>query len=287
MPGSSPTVRRRRLAAELLRLRKAAGKTMEEAGTLLECAPSKIARMESPNGGGVKLRDIRDLVTWYGASEEELEPLLNLARESREKGWWTAYAEALSSPYEVYVGLEAEAVSVMNFEIGLVPGLLQTEEYARAILHAYEMTDRLSAESERKLEVKTARQQRLDGPDPLRCWAIVDEAALRREVGGRSVMIDQLGHIQEIARRPHVTFQVLPYTAGAHPAMVGPFVVLGFPEQADPDVVYIDSDTGGLYLEREAEVDRYSLMFDHLRAVALSPAESVKFTTAMAKELKS
>lgn len=269
--GQGPTVRRRRLASELRRLRESAGLTIDEVGDKLECSASKISRIETGHVG-VTPRDARDMLELYGLPGDEREALVQLAREARTRGWWHKYNEVFTG---AFVGLEADASSLHAFQALLVPGLLQTEHYARAVFRAMRPDD-TEPEIERRVSARMERQRLLTDPAPPEYWAVVDEAVLHREVGGPEVMAEQLSRLVQAATLPHVTIQVVPFDAGAHPGMEGPFLILGFPEQADPDVVYVDSTAGGVYLEMPADVRRYSLMFDHLRATALKPDDSVR-----------
>ncbi len=268
--GHGPTVRRRRLAGELRRLREKAALTIDEVGEKLECSASKISRIETGHVG-VTPRDVRDMLELYGVRGEDQEALVQLAREARKRGWWHAYNEVFTG---AFVGLEADASSLKAFQALLVPGLLQTERYAHAVIRAMR-PDAEDVEIERRVAARMTRQRLLRDPNPPEYWAVIDEAVLHRAVGGRDVMAEQFTQLCEIARLPHVTIQVVPFETGAHPGMEGPFLILGFPEFADPDVVYVDTTSGGFYLEMEADVRRYTLMFDHLRAAALKPDDSV------------
>ncbi|EHR50455.1 Helix-turn-helix protein [Saccharomonospora marina XMU15] len=279
--GQGPTVRRRRLASELRRLRERAELTIDEVGEKLECSASKISRIETGHVG-VTPRDARDMLELYGVRGDEQEALVQLAREARKRGWWHAYNEVFTG---AFVGLEADASSLRAFQALLVPGLLQTERYARAVIHAMR-PDAADAEIERRVAARMTRQRLLSDPNPPEYWAVVDEAVLRRVVGGPEVMAEQLGRLADIAQLPHVTIQVVPFGAGAHPGMEGPFLILGFPEQADPDVVYVDSTSSGVYLELEPDVRRYALMFDHLRAAALGPDDSVNVIADAARRFE-
>ncbi|WP_007024754.1 helix-turn-helix domain-containing protein [Saccharomonospora iraqiensis] len=275
--GHGPTVRRRRLAGELRRLREAAQLTIDDVADRLECSASKVSRIETGQVG-VTPRDARDMLELYGVTGDEQEALVQLAREARKRGWWHAYNEVFTG---AFVGLEADASSLRAYQALLVPGLLQTERYARAVIRAMRPGAEES-EIERRVAARRARQRLLSEESPPEYWAVVDEAVLHRVVGGPEVMAEQLSRLAEAARSPHVTVQVVPFGAGAHPGMEGPFLILGFPEQADPDVVYVDSTSSGLYLEMESDVRRYARMFDHLRAAALKPDDSVDVITGAA-----
>lgn len=209
---------------------------------------------------------------------------MSLARQAREKGGWRRYDSVLSNPYSVYIGLETDVASIRTYQAQLLPGLLQTEDYARAVVKATRPTYRPS-EVEKIVAVRMARQKVLDKDDPVTLWAVLDEAVVRRLVGGSAVMREQLGQLIEASERPNVTIQVMPYAAGAHAAMEGPFVILGFAAPASPAIVYLEGLTSGLYLESDTEIDDYMLAFDHLRANALGPDQSMALVTAVAKEL--
>ncbi|HEV2778586.1 MAG TPA: helix-turn-helix transcriptional regulator [Actinophytocola sp.] len=268
--GNSPTVRRRRLASELRRLREAAGLTIDEVGDKLECSASKISRIETGHVG-VTPRDVRDMLELYPVDEDQREALVQLAREARKKGWWHAYNEVFTG---AFVGLESDAAFLHAHQALLVPGLLQTEDYMRAVMKAIR-PDHREEEIERKVAARLTRQKLLTDAQPPEYWAIIDEAVLRRVVGGPEVMRGQLRRLIEVGSLPHVTLQVVPFGAGAHAGMEGPFMILGFPEPADPDVVYVENTISGSYLEEPSDVYRYTLMFDHLRAAAMKPADTL------------
>jgi transcriptional regulator with XRE-family HTH domain len=282
---SSPTVKRRRLAAELRRRRDQAGMTIEEVAEQLEWSAAKISRIENSRVS-VLPRDVKFLLRTYGAEEggEEWEALLVLSRESRQKGWWRAHGDAIPEFFETYVGLEADATTLRTYESEFVPGLLQTEDYAQAV-HRAVMITASDDEIEKLVAVRMARQSRLTEPDPPQIWAVVNEAVIRRVVGGHAVMGAQLGRLAEASRQPNVTLQVVPFTVGAHAGMDGAFHILSFPGPSDPDVVYIDYHKGTLYLEKPPEIQRYTLMFDHLRAAALPVGQSRDLIARVADEL--
>ena len=278
----SPTVRRRRLALELRRLREAARLTCEEVAEHLECSTSKISRIETGRVS-VSPRDVRDMLDLYGVSAQQGASLVQLARDSRQKGWWHAYSDTIQPRFATYIGLESAASEIRIYEVTLIPALLQTEDYARTVITAGIVGgDRDGVE--RNVEVLMARQPPLTSDDPPRLWAVLDEAALRRTVGGAGLMRLQLDHLLDLSRLPNVAIQVIPFGAGAHPAMGRPFVILAFPERADPDVVYLEDLTSALYVEDVDEVDRYNMFFNHLRATALSFEDSSALITAAIKE---
>jgi transcriptional regulator with XRE-family HTH domain len=278
--GPSPTVRRRRLAGELRRLRDDSNLTIDEVAEKLECSASKISRIETGNVG-VTPRDARDLLELYGVAEDKREALVQLAREARQKGWWHAYSEVFTGSF---VGLEQDAASLHTHQALLVPGLLQTERYTRAV-HRAIRPDVQESEVDRRGKARMERQRLLTDPNPPEYWAVIDEAVLNRTVGGPSVMREQLSHLVDVAALPNVTLQVVPFNAGEHAGMEGSFLILGFPEQADPDVVYVEYTTSGVYLEQPSDVRRYTVMFDHLRATALKPDDTVAMIKRAADRL--
>jgi len=279
----SPTVRRRRLGIELRRLREATDYTIEDVAKHLECSGSKVSRIETGKGM-LRIRDVRDMLDLYGvADEDRRDLLLTMAREGQQKGWWTEYEP--SAGLEIYIGLEAEAASCRHYHSHVVVGLLQTEDYARALLRAVRVTDP-PEEIERLVALRLRRQSILHRePRPLDLWAVVDEAVLRRPIGGKAVMREQLMHLIEICELPNVTLQVLPFARGAHAGLDGSFVIMGFPDPTDMDVVSVESPAGNIYLEKAEDLRRYTLRFDHLRAEALPTDESVRSIHEVAKEL--
>jgi len=268
------------LVNELRRLREAAGLTIEEVAEKLECSASKVSRIETGRVGAGP-RDVRDMLGLYGVDSAQVDELVQLAREARRKAWWTAYGDVVPGPY---VGLEAEAESVRTYQALLIPGLLQSEGYIRALIRQVSL-DVSDEEVDRRVQVRAARQALLVEDDPLTLWVVLDEAALRRLVGGPEVMREQLDRLREVATLPNVTLQVVPFSAGGHAGMDGPFVILGFPEHRDPDMVYIESTRRGVYLEHKDDVRRYAHMFEQLTASALTPDESDALIAAVAREL--
>jgi transcriptional regulator with XRE-family HTH domain len=279
----SPTVRRRRLALELRRLREAARLTCEEVADHLECSASKISRVETGRVS-VSPRDVRDMLDLYGVPAEQRESLVQLARDSRQKGWWHAFSDTMQPQMATYVGLESAASEIRIYEVSLIPGLLQTEDYARAVIRAG-MMNSPSEDVERKVALRMARQPAVTRDDPPKIWAVLDEAALRRRVGGAGLMRLQLEHLLAQAALPNVAVQVIPFAGGAHPAMGRPFIILVFPERVDTDVVYLEDLTSALYVEDIAEVDRYNVFFNHLRATALSFDDSSALIASVLKEM--
>jgi transcriptional regulator with XRE-family HTH domain len=278
----SPAVRRRRLALELRRLREAARLTCEEVADHLECSASKISRVETGRVS-VSPRDVRDLLDLYGVPVVERDSLVQLARDSRQKGWWHAFSGTMPPQFATYVGLECAACEIRIYEVSLIPELLQTADYARAVIRSG-MMNSPREDVERQVALRMARTPALARDNPPKIWALLDEAALRRQVGGAGVMQRQLEHLLAQAALPNVAVQVIPFGGGAHPAMGRPFIILVFPERADTDVVYLEDLTRALYLEDVADVDRYNVFFNHLRATALSPDDSSLLISSILKE---
>jgi transcriptional regulator with XRE-family HTH domain len=278
--GSSPTLRKRRLVSELRRLREAADLTIEDVAGRLECSASKISRIETGRVG-VTPRDVRDMLSAYGADRSTLDELVQLARDARRRAWWDEFGDVAPGRY---VGFEADADQVRTYQGLMVPGLLQSEDYTRALIRAV-LPDAAPAEVDRRVELRKARQALLAEKDPLRLHAVVDEAALRRLVGGREVMAGQLRRLNEAGEQPNITLQVASFEAGGHAAMDGPFVILSFPEQSDPAVVYIESPKGDVYWEQPSDVARYSDLFARLSAESLDPAASSALIGRVAREL--
>ena len=274
MPGErqTPTVRLRRLAAELRSLRTAAGLTRDEVAARTGINVATLYRIEHARVRP-QTRTLRTLLGLYGADEPQQAALAGLLRDARQRGWLHAYQSGLPEQYTTYIGLEGEARSAWNYESLFVPGLLQTEDYARAVIRAgFPSAGR--DEIEGRVKVRIERQEVLHGATPLELWGIVDEAAVRRQVGGAGVIRAQLRWLLDATQLPHVTFQVIPFGAGAHAGMPGSFVFMQFAEATISDVVYIDHMAGELFLEEEMNVRRYKLVFEHLRAVAVSPGAS-------------
>jgi transcriptional regulator with XRE-family HTH domain len=281
---SAPSVRGRQLARELRRLREAAGLTGEAAAVSLGWSSAKVSRIETARTP-VAASDLPPLLALYGATGAEAERLEWMAQTARERGWWRIYADDLPSEYTTYIGLEAEASSVTYYLATVLPGLLQTEDYARAVLQSIILLP--PGEVERRVQVRRTRQRRLDETDgtSLNLLAVLDESVLRRRVGGLEVMRDQLGHLVDLAGHPNIAIQVLPYSAGAHAATSGPFTILTVPHYRDTEIVYVELMGGGLFIEDEQEVYRYTLVIDDLRAAALDTAESIAFINKIITEL--
>jgi len=282
---SSPTVWRRWLAFELTRLRKEAGLDQKDVARALRCTVGKVSYYETAERP-VVVRDLDEvLLPLYNVPDAKWPVYLQAAKDSRRKGWWESYsADALPSWFSLFVGLEQGASQMRIYEGQAVPGLLQTKEYAAAFARRG-TAERADDEIDRHVELRMARQAVLRRePDPLRLWAVLDEAVLRRVVGSRAVMADQLRHLAAMARSPKITVQVIPYDKGAHPGMTGPFTILGFPWSADPGVSYVEHRNGGLYLEQPHEIEAHTVAFDHLRVLAASPEESARMIGDAAEE---
>jgi transcriptional regulator with XRE-family HTH domain len=266
-PGGGPTVRRILLGAQLRRLRESREITREDAGYAIRASESKISRMEL---GRVpfKERDVADLLTLYKVIDEaERAPLLALANAANELGWWHRYGDVLADWFQPYLGLEEAASIVRTYELQFVPGLLQTPSYARAVISAGNPGIPVP-EIDRRVAMRTDRQKVLARPDPLRLWAVIDEAALRRPIGGIDVMRDQLRALMEKVRLDNIVVQVMPFRYGSHAAESGAFSVLRFPERELPDVVYIEHLTSAIYLDKRQDVDRYLQAMERLSTQA-------------------
>jgi transcriptional regulator with XRE-family HTH domain len=283
-PSSSPTVRRRRLAAELRRLRQTSKLTIEQVAETLEWSPGKVSKIENARVS-VLPRDARKLLEIYGVAEgQERDLLLSLARESRARGWWQQYGEAVPEWFATYVGLEAEATTISVYQAEIVPGLLQTERYAAA-LHRAELMNATEEEIGQHVAVRMERQALLRQPDAPQFWIVLNEAVIRRIVGERAVMHEQLLRLAEAASAPNITLQILPFSAGAHASMDSAFWILSFDPPTDSEVVYFEHPTCSLYLEKPGEVARYKLVYEHLRAASLSLDESRRLIARSAEDL--
>ncbi|WP_405798073.1 helix-turn-helix domain-containing protein [Streptomyces sp. NBC_01506] len=277
----NPTVRRRRLGQELRRLREVKGMTAEEVAERLLVSQSKISRLENGRRS-ISQRDVRDLCGVYEVEDNRIvESLMQMAKDSRQQGWWHAFGDI---PYSVYIGLETDAASLRVYEPQVVPGLLQTRGYAEALITGA-LPETAPTDVEKRVSVRIRRQERINAPEqPLRLWAVIDESALRRVVGGKQLMREQLEFLVELSQLPHVTVQVLPFGMGAHPGISGHYAILEFPDATDSSVVYIEGVTSDLYLEKANDVQKYSVMYEHLRAQALNADQTREFISDIAKE---
>ena len=276
------TVLRMLLGGQLRRLREAVGITPEHAGYEIRASRSKISRLEN---GRVKLksRDVTDLLTLYGVTDEDTRAkFLELVRQSNAADWWRKYSDILPDWFETYVGLEAAAATIRSFEVQFVHGLFQTEDYARAVTRLRKAAP--DDEVERRVALRLKRQELLGRPNPPYIWSVMDEAVLRRAVGGPAVMRAQFQHLIEVAELPHVTLQVVPFSRGVHAGESGSFTVLRFEERGLPDVVYIEQLTGATYLDQRSDVEHYLAVVDELSSVALTPAGTTRFIEQGARE---
>ncbi len=269
---SGPTVLRMLLGSQLRDLREAAGISPDQAGYEIRGSRSKISRLEHGRVS-FKERDVGDLLTLYGVTDTDRRThMLALARQANNQGWWAKFDDVLPDWFETYVGLEQATSLIRSYELQFVPGLFQTEDYARAVTllgHRAAPAD----EVERRVSLRLKRQQLLTEPGP-RVWSVIDESALRRPLGGRDAMRAQLRHLLEIAELPQVTLQLMPFERGGHSAAGGSFAILRFAEADLPDIVYIEQLTGALYLDRREEIDRYREVMNSLSAEAETPADS-------------
>ena len=258
-----PTVRRILVGTQLRRLREEKGITRDDAGYVIRASGSKISRLELGRVS-FKERDIADLLSCYGVEDpEQREALLALARDANSPGWWHDYDDVLPAWFQTYVGLEESATLIRTYEVQFIPGLLQTEDYARAVT-ASGRPDLRADDIERRVGLRLARQEILDRPDPPRVWAIIDEAALRRPIGGGEVMRAQIQHLLDEMAKAHMTIQVMPFRFGGHAAEGGAFSILRFPEPDLPDIVYVEQLVSALYVEKREQVDRYAQTMERM-----------------------
>lgn len=272
-PRGGPTVLRMLLGIQLRRLREASGLSPEQAGYEIRASRSKISRVEHGRVG-FKERDVSDLLSLYGVTDsDERQRMLALARRANDHGWWAKYDDIMPDWFESYVGLEQATTLIRTYELQFVPGLFQTDGYARAVTMLGHRAASAS-EIERRVSLRMQRQELFTADDSPRIWAVIDESALRRPVGGRDVMRAQLRHLVAVTEYPRVTLQVMPFSRGGHPAAGGSFSILRFAEADLPDIVYIEQLTSALYLERRDEVDNYMEVMNRLSAEAETPADS-------------
>ncbi len=278
----SPIVLRILLGAQLRRLRESKGITLEDAGNVIRASHSKMSRLE---GGrvGFKDRDVVDLFAYYGVTDRaQIQTLREIAARANSRGWWQDYSDILPGWFEEYISLEQAAAAIRGYEVQFVPGLLQTEEYARAVtLLGYSHPKEIN----RRVSLRMARQARLSGAEPLSLMMVLDEAALTRPIGGVSVMRAQLKHLIEMSQRPNVAIQILPFNAGGHAAAGGPFSVLHFVESDLSDIVFLEQLTTAQYLEKPDMVRKYLAVMERLCLAAATPADSVKRLQAMLSDI--
>ncbi|MEU1606592.1 helix-turn-helix transcriptional regulator [Micromonospora matsumotoense] len=283
-PATGPTVLRMLLGAQLRRLREASGVTREGAGWEIRSSESKISRMELGRVG-FKERDVADLLTLYGVTAaDDRDALLKLARDANSPGWWHRYGDVLPGWFQSYLGLEAAAALIRSYEVQFVPGLLQTPEYARAVVLLGHRGAAVE-EVDRRVELRVQRQQVLHRADPPQLWAVIDEAVLRRPIGGPQVMRGQLTALIEATRSPHVRLQVIPFDAGGHAAAGGAFTILRFGDDDLPDIVYIEQLTSALYLDKREDLDYYAAAMERLCVEATPPERTPEVLTRLRDEL--
>jgi transcriptional regulator with XRE-family HTH domain len=272
------------LGSQLRRLRETAGVTPEQAGYEIRASRSKISRLEHGRVG-FKERDVADLLTLYGIVDEQVRArMLSLAQQANNPGWWSKYGDLLPDWFESYLGMEGAASVIRTFELQFIHGLFQTEDYARAVTLLGHQS--ASAEDvERRVSLRLKRQDVFASPDPPRVWSVMDEAALRRPVGGRAVMRAQLEHLAEVASLPRVTIQVVPFSSGGHAAAGGSFTILRFAEAELPDIVYLEQLTSALYLDDRQDVEHYMEIMDELSAQALTPDCTPGFLAEITRDL--
>ena len=280
--GGGPTVRRMLVGAQLRRLRSEAGLSREQAGEAIRASEWKIHRLE--NGQvGFKERDVVDLLGLYGVTDqEEVAAFVTIALEANTPGWWFQYSDILPQWFRAYVDLESAATLIRSYEGQLVPGLLQTEDYMRAVIrgaHVGQAPDETEREVERRVRLRLTRQTLLTRPDAPMLWAVVDEAALRRPVGGTEVMRAQLERLIDATKLPNVVLQILPLTVAVHSAMTGAFSILRFPDEELPDAVYLEHLTSALYLNKREEVDQYLHVMENVCVRSAPPDNTVEILT--------
>jgi transcriptional regulator with XRE-family HTH domain len=284
LPRGSSTVLRIVLGAQLRRLREQRHITLEAAGHAIRASHSKISRMELGRVG-FRVRDVADLLTLYGVTDDgERQPLLALVERANVTGWWHNYNDILPSWFETYVGLEESATGIRNYEVQFVPGLLQSEGYARAVVKLG-FPAAPEEELERRVRLRMARQRLLRGAEPPHLWAVLDEAVLRRPLGGAEVMREQIDHILQALELPNVTVQIVPFSVGGHAAAGGPFSILRFSQPDLPDVVYMEQLTSAVYLEKRDDVDRYLEVMERLCIEAEPASRTREILTRIREEL--
>ena len=285
-PAGGPTLLRMVVGAQLRRLREARGISREQAGYEIRSSESKISRMELGRVS-FRLRDVADLLTLYGVAEDdpERERLLGLVREANAPGWWHQFGDLMPSWFQPYVGLESAASVIRTYECQAIPGLLQTRDYARAVVKSL-APGATAAEVERRVELRATRQRQVLHRDPAPVlWAVIDEAALHRPIGGVSVLREQLTALVEAAQEPNIKIQLLPFEVGGHAGLTGSFTILRFPEQDLSDVIYVELLTSGLFLDRSHDVDTYAEAMERLCLQAREPDQTASIIESILKEL--
>ncbi|NIK59749.1 helix-turn-helix domain-containing protein [Kribbella shirazensis] len=280
-----PTALRMMLGGHLRELRERAGVTRTDAGWAIRSSESKISRLELGRVG-FKERDVADLLTLYGVHDApERDRLLALAREANDPGWWHRYGDVTPEWFDAYLGLEATAELIRTYEIQFVPGLLQTADYARAVARLGPSGTRTDSEIERLVALRTRRQRALDREPPLKLWAVIEEAVLRRPIGGTDVLRDQLGALLEATARPNVTVQIIPLESSGHAATGGAFSLLRFPQRDLPDIVYLEHLTSALYLDKRDDVETYTQALELLASTSPPPQQTEQQLTRLLERL--
>lgn len=274
--GTGPTALRVALGGRLRQFREASGVSREAAGDSIRASQAKISRLELGRVG-FRERDVADLLTLYGITDDdERRQFLDLARRANTPGWWQQYNDLLPSWFETYLGLEQAASVIRTYELQFIPGLLQTEDYARAVIR---LGHPATPDLDRRLALRLRRQELLEVEDPPRLWAVVDEAALRRPLPGTAEMRDQLEHLIMMTERPNVSLQVVPFDLGGHAAAGGSFTILRFAETEVPDIVYLEQLSSALYLDKRGDVDHYASVMDRLCALIPPPDQTARIIT--------
>ncbi|MDT3446746.1 helix-turn-helix transcriptional regulator [Pseudofrankia sp. BMG5.37] len=281
--GSGPTVRRILLGSQLRRLREGVGISREDAGYHIRASESKISRLELGRVG-FKYRDVEDLLTLYGLTETaEREQVLALAREANQRGWWQPYSDVIPHWFQSYIDLEESASLIRGYELQFIPGLLQTEGYARAVVSGRPGVRKDVIDA--RVDVRMNRQKLLARPDAPRLWMVIDEAVLRRPIGGRRIAQAQINHLAELIDQPRLTVQVLPFNVGSHAADGGAFSILRFPAPDLADIVYLERLTGAVYLDKHEEVHEYMLVMDQLAVSSSTPDKTAEVLRTIAATL--
>ncbi|GAA1506206.1 helix-turn-helix transcriptional regulator [Sphaerisporangium rubeum] len=283
-PGTGSTVRRIMLGASLRKLREDRGLSREEAGFHIRASESKISRMELGRVG-FKTRDVEDLLTLYGVNDDAARRgLLEMVREANAPGWWQKYSDLLPAWFNTYIGLEEAAQTIRTYEVQFIPGLLQTAAYARTVIRLG-WPDVTEDEIDRRVHMRLERQERLTRKDGPRLWAVIDEAALRRPIGGKEIMYEQIQHLMAVASLPSITLQVMPFQFGMHAAEGGAFSILRFPESDLSDVVYVEQLWGALYLDKREDVDPYLTAMEQLCVESTTPGGTAEILGDILREI--
>ncbi len=284
-PGSGPTVRRILLGYQLRQLRESKGISRADAAYKIRGSESKISRVELGRVG-FKIRDVEDLLTFYGVEDPAVRAsFLTLAREANEPGWWQKYGESLPVWFQSYVGMEEAATQLRVYETQFVPGLLQTEDYAREVI-TRGGKKKLDDTAKDRIATRMRRQERIRNNRNVKLWVIIDEPAVRRPVGGPEIMRAQLEHLHELSKAPNITLQIVPFHQGVFAAETGSFTILRYPEYDLPDVVYVEQLTGGIFQEKRSDVEQYTMTLEWLAVVAERPEQTRRLLKQMIEELE-